>query len=294
MRAVLPSLKENTTMLGGYLSNMSEAMAVRRANAEAKRAKLEAELSIKARSEFLSNMNHELRTPLNAIIGFATMLKSDQEYDLSAEKRSEYSQYILQSADLLLGHINTILEVAALDGGEIEIEKGNIDLAELLSAVVKQADVSAEAGHIAVENRSEAGAVHVWADEAKVARAVDHLLRLAIKLSPKQGKVLVRTVETEDGWGEIAIKDSSNGLDKEDLGRALNAFGDVNRGLDQSFSGPGVDLAIAKSFVELQGGKFSIRSKAGAGTIVRVAFPPPQQEQDKGQAEQRDTLAMTG
>lgn len=267
---------------------MSEAMAVRRANAEAKRARLEAELSIKARSEFLSNMNHELRTPLNAIIGFATMLKGDQEYNLTTEKRSEYSGYILQSADLLLGHINTILEVAALDGGEIEIEQDALDLSSALTAVVKQSKVSAEAGNVIIEDRTGTDPVPVWADEAKVVRAVDHLLRLAIKLSPKQGKILVRAVVTEDGWGEIAIKDSSSGLGKDDLSRALNAFGSVNRGLDQSFSGPGVDLAIAKSFVELQGGKFSIRSKSGNGTIVRVAFPPPEQ------SEQSDTLAMTG
>lgn len=84
-------------------------------------------------------MNHELRTPLNAIIGFSTMLKEGETYRLSDEQRDAYADYVLQSADLLLGHINTILEIAALDSGGVTLRKGNADISEIVSAAVERA-----------------------------------------------------------------------------------------------------------------------------------------------------------
>jgi len=292
MRTVLPGSKSHTSMLGDYLSNMSEAMAVRRANAEAKRARLEAELSIKARSDFLANMNHELRTPLNAIIGFSTMLKSEGEYSLNEEKRVSYAQYILQSADLLLGHINTILEVAALDGDKIEIESSDVDLREILANVVKKASIAAEAANITIIDKTSSEDIGAFADENRIVQAVDHLIRTSIKLSKDNGEVLVRAAMTPEGWGEIAIRDKGEGFKAADLNKVLNVFGEVHRGLDRSFSGPGVDLAIAKTFVELQGGKFKIKSKPGEGTLVRISFPPPMRSADS--TEENNDLAMTG
>lgn len=292
MRTVLPGTKPYTSMLGGYLSNMSEAMAVRRANAEAKRARLEAELSIKARSEFLSNMNHELRTPLNAIIGFSTMLKSERDYALTEEKRASYAQYILQSADLLLGHINTILEVAALDGDKIEIKNSDVNLSVILQNAISKAEIAAKAANVKIVNKSTDDLVAAFADENRIGQAVDHLIRTAIKLSSENGTVLVRAITTQDGWGEIAIRDKGDGFKSADLSRVLNVFGEVHRGLDRSFSGPGVDLAIAKTFVELQGGKFKIKSKPREGTLVRILFPISANLSQK--IPQADDLAMVG
>ena len=280
MRALMPSKNATGSLLGGYLANMSEAMAVRRANAEARRAQLEAELSIKARSEFLANMNHELRTPLNAIIGFATMLRENDQYKMTPEQSEEYADYILQSADLLLSHINTILETAALDGGDITLTQESVDLADILQATATRAKIAAGAANVVIDLKDSTDAVPVWADAERVGQAIDHLIRTAIRLSPKDSTVLMRAVVNQDGWGEIAIRDNSAGFDQATLARALSAFGEVNRGLDRSFSGPGIDLAIAKTFIEMQGGRFNIKSKEGQGTLVRVSFPPPVASED--------------
>lgn len=275
MRTLNKSDKASSALMADFASGMAEAMAVRRAALEAKAARAEAEMSIKARAEFLANMNHELRTPLNAVIGFASMLKDQETYKLPAEQQGAYLDYILQSADLLLGHIDTLLETAALDGGAVTLEPAAIDLGAALGEAVKRAKIAADAAKVTLELKSDGAVVSGWGDALRIGQALDHVVRGAIKFSPEGARVLVRAAAEKDGWAEIAVRDRGPGMTQEEIDKALTAFRETHRGLDRSFAGPGVGLAIAKTFVELQGGRFSIRSRPGEGTLVRLSLPPP-------------------
>jgi two-component system cell cycle sensor histidine kinase PleC len=261
--------------MADFAAGMAEAAAVRRAGLEANAARAAAEMSIKARSEFLANMNHELRTPLNAIIGFASMLKDAGTYSLSDEQRGSYADYILQSADLLLNHINTILEAAALDGGDVALDPAAIDMAAALAEAVKRARIAADAAKVSLELKAETAPSAGWGDPVRLSQALDHVIRTAIRCSPENSNILVRAGADKDGWGEIAVRDRGPGLTPDEIDKALTAFSEVHRGLDRSFAGPGIGLAIAKSFVELQGGRFTVKSRPGEGTLVRIALPPP-------------------
>jgi len=275
LRALTRNDRTTSSLMAEFAAGMAEAAAVRRAGLAANAARAAAEMSIKARSEFLANMNHELRTPLNAIIGFASMLKDTANYSLSEEQRGAYADYILQSADLLLSHINTLLEAATLDGGELTLEPAAINLADALVEAVKRAKIAADAAKVEFEIKPDAAAAAGWGDPVRLSQALDHVIRTAIRFSPEGGRVLVRASLDKDGWGEIAVRDRGAGLSPEETEKALTAFNEVHRGLDRSFAGPGVGLAIAKSFIELQGGRFTIKSRPGEGTLVRIALPPP-------------------
>lgn len=274
MRAFKTTDGQHGSRLAEYGARLGEMLVRRRAELEARAARVEAELAIKSRSEFLANMNHELRTPLNAIIGFATMLRDSEDYDIGPEQRRTYAEYVLQSADLLLGHINTLLEVAALDSGRIEISDGPIDLCALLDEVVDRAKVRAEAAGVVIERRDDNLDAVGWGDAERFGQAADHLLKAAIKLTAEGGRVFVRASRLDSGWVEIAVRDEGEGLTSEELYEALDAFKEVHRGLDRSFMGPGVGYAVAKTFVEMQGGRFSIESRKGQGTLARIALPP--------------------
>ena len=275
MRTMRTVTQTQGSLISDYASRMSEALIRNRAEIEVRAARVEAELSIKARSEFLANMNHELRTPLNAIIGFATMLRDIDEYDLSAEQKKSYAEYILQSADLLLGHINTLLEIAALDSGNLELHDDVVDCCVTLEAAMTRAKIRADAAGVSIERRDEGEDVLAWGDTERIGQAIDHLLQTAIKSCPKSGRILVRACVEESGWAEIAIRDNGEGFDNKELHEALEAFKQVHRGLDRSFAGPGVGYAVAKTFVEMQGGRFFIKSRKGQGTLVRITLPPP-------------------
>ncbi len=84
---------------------------------ELRRAKLAAEQASRAKSEYLSRMSHELRTPLNAILGFAQLLELD---DLRQEQRDSL-RHILSGAQHLLGLINEVLDIAAVEAGRLPL-----------------------------------------------------------------------------------------------------------------------------------------------------------------------------
>lgn len=280
MRSLTKTQTASSVMMSAFASGMAEAMAVRRAGLIAKAARAEAEMSIRARAEFLANMNHELRTPLNAIIGFTTMLKNAESYKLTAEQRDNYADYVLQSADLLLSHINTLLEAAALDGGDVALEPDEIDLSLALEEAAGRARIAADAAKVVIDIKSEGASVGGWGDAQRVAQALDHILRTAIKFSPEGSRILVRAITNNEGWGEIAVRDRGAGMTAEEIQMALKAFEDEHRGLDRSFAGPGIGLAIAKTFIEMQGGRFSMKSKVGEGTLIRISLPAPRAAAD--------------
>ncbi len=281
MRTLRTFTASQGSRLADYGARVTELLIRRRAELEARAARMEAELAIKARSEFLANMNHELRTPLNAIIGFATMLRDGDEYQISEEQRRVYSEYILQSADLLLGHINTLLEVAALESGRVEINAAALDLRAVLDDALSRAQIRAEAAGVELARQQESGEVIGWGDPERLSQALDHLLKTAIKLSHEGGKVHVRAGLAENGWAEIVVRDDGDGFSEEELAEALEAFTEIHGGLDRSVLRPGVGYAVAKTFVEMQGGRFSIESRPGQGTRATISLPQAQSVHDE-------------
>ncbi len=273
MRTLKPSELGGGRLIASYSAKLAESIAVRRAELAARAARAEAELSIRARSEFLANMNHELRTPLNAIIGFTTMLREGDSYQLSEEQRKSYAEYVIQSADLLLAHINTLLEAAALDSGSVAVRKGEVDLALILQESIGRARVAAGAAEVSIEDKTSGDLPSGWGDAERLGQAADHLLRMAIRATPKGGKIFARAARSPKGAVEIALRDHGPGLSAEAVRQALGVFDEVHRELDRSFAGPGIGLAIAKTFVEMQGGTFEIKSKVGEGTVVRMSVP---------------------
>lgn len=266
-------------LMADFTASVSQAQTLRRARQEVTAAHREAALSIKARSDFLANMNHELRTPLNAIIGFATMLREADNYSLTDEKRSEYAQYILQSADLLLGHINLLLEAAALDGGEVHMASARINLKEALGDALKRTRIIAGAAGVTIEDRTPETAPMVWGDAQYVGPAIDHVLRTAVRSSQEGGRILVRAIVNEDGEGEIAVRDKGKGFSDEALGAINGSFSTIHRGLEKSFAASGIELAVAKAFIEMQGGAVMIRSRQDEGALVRLILPIAQADQ---------------
>ncbi len=275
MRAPKLFAQSEGSLIADYASRMSEALVRRNSEIEVRAARVEAEIAIKARSEFLANMNHELRTPLNAIIGFATMLRDVDQYQLDEEQHYTYTEYILQSADLLLGHINTILEVAALDSSSVDMTDDAVDFSTLLDEAIERAHIRAKAAGVVVEHKETVDDAIGWGDAQRTGQALDHLLQTAIKACDEGGHILVRACVNKHDWAEIAVRDDGAGLSPEALRESLDAFKQMHRGLDRSFAGPGIGYAVAKTFIEMQGGRFSIKSYEGQGTLVRISLPSP-------------------
>jgi len=252
--SVLSPSSLHSTAMATYLGQMSEALVRARAERDIRTARAAAEAAIRMRSTFLENMNHELRTPLNAIIGFAEMLKQTEDLDLSGEQTANYLDYILQSADLLLAHINTILEVAAVDNGTVTPHQEAVLLEDILEIAIEGLSVRAKAANVSISRTrppadSPVG-MPVWADIERVGQAIHHVLATSIASCGDGGKILARIVHSRAGEAELQVRDHGAGFTADEIDEALHAFGGAHRGLNRPFAGPGVGIAIAKIGVD--------------------------------------------
>lgn len=260
------------SLLDAYSARLAEGLAVRRAAKSARAAREEADRAIRSRSEFFAGMNHELRTPLNAIIGFSTMLRDEDVYALSPAQRKSYAEYVLQSADLLLAHINTIIAVAALEAKSVKPDCAPFDAVEALDQAIERLGVAAAAAEVGFDRRNAATPASAFGDAQRFGQALDHVLRAAVAATPKGGRVMTRVAASPTG-AEIAVRDFGAGLDAGDVEALLQLFDTTRGGADASLAVPGLGLAIARTLVELQGGAFAIESRKGKGTIIRLGLP---------------------
>ena len=263
------------SLLGRYQALYGQSIRRRQSTVALRAARIEAELAYKARGAFLASMNHELRTPLNAITGFAGLLKEADTYGFAPEQRAGYLDHILESAELLLSHINTILEVADAESGGTKLRKAVFDINDAVEDARTQVASELDERGIAFACDVPAG-VRIDADPEKIGVALTHLCRFAIGRA-RRGDALHVTVREglagkAAGWVYLAVRTDGASRTSAEIDEAMRVFDRVHEGLHRGFSRDDLALPIAKSFVELNAGRFNIRSDA-AGAHYRFALP---------------------
>ena len=279
------SMSGNAALLDQYVEHYADSVARRRSSIALRAAKVEAEIAYKTRGQILANMNHELRTPLNAISGFASMLKDAETYNLDQEQVNEYLDYILQSSDLLLSHIDTILDLAAVESGGAKISRLAVDPGEILEEVVQEFREKAQKENVVLTYSADENVQKIDVDPEKIMKALRHLIENGLVYSSDEKTITSISLMQGHGAGhketvKIVIQDTGVGMTPEELRRAMRAFEQVHQGLDRKFEGKGIGLPVAKSFVELNGGRFDISSEKGVGTRVTLLFPASKQQEN--------------
>lgn len=239
-------------------------------------AKVEAEKSNLAKSQFLAAMSHEIRTPLNALIGINDLLQSTT---LNSEQLS-YVQIAEKSGFALREVINDILDFSKIEAGKLELELQQADLVALIDSVV------AIMAPKALEQGLELFAVveypipeMVLIDQARIKQVLLNLVSNAIKF-------------TEQGWVEIALKrqfnehgdsllfsvtDTGIGI-SEDIQPILFAeFTQADLTITRKYGGTGLGLAIASRLVGMSGGEMGVYSKKDEGSCFWFCLSPEYQ-----------------
>src|SRR5690349_19024395 len=230
-----------------------------------------AEEANQAKSKFLANMSHELRTPLNAIIGFSEIMGSGLFGVLGSDKYQEYCHDILTSGKYLLEVINDILDMSKIEAGRMKLDMEPLDLSNILAESLRVVSGRAEDKHLTLDADIES-TISVVADRRAVKQIIVNLLSNAVKFTPDDGKVEVRGRMLNDSI-VLMIADTGIGIAPDSLRRLGKPFEQVESQLTKSYQGSGLGLAIARSLTGLHGGTMKLRSKLGAGTVVRVTLP---------------------
>ncbi len=252
---------------------MLDISRLRMAQSELVRAKEEAELAGRSKTEFLANISHELRTPLNAIIGFSEVIKNELLGPIEQEDYKEYADDIYHSGKLLLKLINDILDVAKIESGKRELNEKILNINQVVDDTIRLLRMKASQKHIQLQNIIPTDIPDIRADELALKQIISNLLSNAVKFTKDGGEVLVNASLNRRGEFELTVQDQGVGIAKADITKALSPFGQVGVDITKKNEGTGLGLPIVAALAELHGGKFEIESDVGQGVLARIIFP---------------------
>ena len=237
-------------------------------------ARIEAESTSTAKSEFLADMSHELRTPLHGLLGMLSLVK-DSPLDPRA---TDWLGTADESAQHLLRLMDDILDLSKLESGALALAPAPVALATLLREVqaLLAPAASAKGLGLHVELDTTLPAV-VRLDATRVRQVLFNLLANAIKYSEAGAIVLhVRRFVGGDGPAmlEFDVTDTGIGMDTGTVARLFRRFSRAESpGSSNRQGGTGLGLAISRNLARLMGGEIGVRSTPGAGSVFSFRCP---------------------
>lgn len=232
------------------------------------------------RSAFLAALSHELRTPLNAILGFTDVLLSEVDGPLSDDAR-ENLEVVHSSGQHLRSLIDDILELSALESGELALSASELDVLPIAEEIARESRVRAQDKKL--ELVLAGTPTTVWGDARRVRQIIGNVVDNAIKFTV-EGKVEIRVDAESEQWALIRVTDTGPGIPDEDQVAIFEEYRQAGDAAARR-AGSGLGLAITRRLVQMHGGSIDLESKLGAGSRFSIRLPrrPPARDQERPQ-----------
>ncbi|MBU5613897.1 PAS domain-containing hybrid sensor histidine kinase/response regulator [Geomonas azotofigens] len=260
--------EERERFLTNHAAELEEK--IRERTAELVVAKEKAEVASRAKSTFLSSMSHELRTPLNAILGYAQIIKRQENL---TETQRQQLEVVRASGQHLLLLINDILDMSKIEAEKMELEESPFHLGALLKQVFEIAKIKAEEKSLGfLYEESPPVPKYVQGDERKLKQVLLNLLSNAVKYT-RHGQVVMRVGhDTGSGLFSCEVEDTGIGIPNDKLESIFDPFTQLT-GDGLVREGTGLGLSISNKLVGLMQGEISVESEPGKGSLFRVRLP---------------------
>lgn len=254
-------LRDDTGNVRGYLKIFRDMTREKRAEDAIKDAD-------RRKDEFLAILAHELRNPLAAISNASLLIQMPGE-----ERNLEWGQEVIQRQAKHLGRLlDDLLDVSRITQGKIRLQKERVDLSAIIGRAVETARPLMELKKHRLTLSISPGGLVVFGDPTRIEQVLVNLLTNAIKYTDDGGSISI-TAESHDE-AVVIVEDNGMGILAEMLPRIFELFAQVDRSIDRSQGGLGIGLTLARSLVEMHGGKLWAESEGlGKGSRFWMSLP---------------------
>ncbi len=227
----------------GFFAVVFDITKHRRREQELTDAKLAAETANNYKTNFPACTSHDLRTPLNAILGFSSIIKDHQFGPPGQGLYRQYASYIHESGSNLLGIVDKLLDLAAIESGKRRLDLKTVDLVQVLykSAASLQAEIEAKSISITLPDHDSI--ITTFTDELATLQIFDNLLTNAVKFNEPGGSITVSVRRTGQHC-EVEIADTGSGMTEEEIERVTDPFARASKDPRHAQAGWGLGLAI--------------------------------------------------
>jgi len=221
-----------------------------------------------ARSRFFTNISHEFRTPLTLILGPLHALR-----DTFSGTETDAKLYGLQQNALrLLRLIDRMLDLSRIDDHRLILKVSEVNAIDLIQEILSTIEHAAEQQSIELEFTPSDSTLPLYLDRDRFESIILNILSNALKYSSAGDRISIRTGHIDDGQIYIAIEDTGEGIESDDLPHIFERYHHNDAKSNSSLKGVGVGLSLCKSLVELHGGNIKVESKPGVGTTFTIQF----------------------
>jgi PAS domain S-box-containing protein len=225
---------------------------------------------MKGRSDFLAALSHDLRSPLNAVIGLTeSLVETGAPFD--PVRTDKYLKLVNASGRQLLGQLNEVIDLARLDAGRTVPSRSAVDVGSAVRTLGEAARKEGAAKGVEVATDRPATPLVIATDERLLWQVLQILLHNAVKFTPSAGRVTLTAAAAAAGAVRIEVRDTGAGMPPE---KAARLFAPHVPGGGGRRTGPGVGLTLVGRIVPLLGGRITVASAPGAGTVFTLELPP--------------------
>ncbi|MEE4212032.1 MAG: PAS-domain containing protein [Parvularcula sp.] len=218
------------------------------------------------KTRFTNHISYQLRDPLNVIKGFAEVLENEFAGPLS-DRQKDYTAAIVASSLKLLDLVDDIIDLAAVDAGQLDLEMEPVDIRTLMENAKTYAALKAEDSQIKLIIDCDSNIGKIRGDERRLKQVLFNLLANAFQFTGAGGEVTIGA-ERDGDMVKLWVADTGRGVTAADQAKVFERYEAAGPG-----AGAGVGLALVNSFVGLHGGFVRLSSREDEGTMVTCYLP---------------------
>ena len=226
-----------------------------------------------AKTHFLAKVSHELKTPLNAIKGYVQVLK----LSIDQPKQKKQLEIIEHSSDLLLKHVNELLDFSMIEDGKVKLAIHKLDIFQTAHEVEELFMIEAANKGIELTVIIDESIPHqLYGDNDRIKQIIINLVSNAIKFTDI-GEIKVSfdlDYENEfEVYLSIKVEDTGKGIAPNKLESIFEAFAQENNTISRRYGGTGLGLSISKRLADVMGGNLTVESTLEVGSTFTLFLP---------------------